>query len=138
MTLDKIFKDGDFTTARRSPTARATYEVKLTITKNAVTIMFRGSAYERFYGKRVVPIVFNTKNDKRIYFATEEKVNASDGNRHPGYTVSEQNNGKTPSSKIVISASSDMEKFKDFIGEYGKLHLDADCMLYFIERPTRF
>lgn len=136
MTLDKIFKEGNFVTKQRTGSTNASYTVKVTITKDGTSIIFKGNAIELFKGKKIVPIIVNGKDAKRVYFAPENKVNATGSNSNPGYTVSSrEKNGGYYDAKLFMRTG---DKFKDFVGEYKKLHLDADCMLYFIERPTRF
>ena len=133
MTLDNIFKTSEMVTAKRR-NGLSKYTVKVTVRDDKARIYFKGRARELFEGKRLVPIIHNTTAVKRIYFAPESAVNASDAIRNPGYKLS-----ATPKSdSLFITICSAKDSFTDFVGEYQEIHLDADCMLYFIERPTRF
>lgn len=134
MTLDKIFKTSEMVTAKRTGGGHSAYTVKITVNDDKARIYFKGRAKELFEGKKIVPIVHNTNSMKRVYFAPESAVNASDAVRNPGYKLS-----ATPKSdSVFITICSAKDKFSDFVGDYNNISLDADCLLYFIERPTMF
>lgn len=137
MTLDKIIRESEIVSrAKGGNRATEKYTVRITVSENNKTarIYFDGRAKEIFKGSKVVPIVHNTANVKRVYFAKENQINASDALRNPGYSLNE-----TPKSATIgFSMMNRADTFKDFAGSYSDIHLDADCMLYFIERPTRF
>ena len=135
MTLDKIFKEGEIVRRQRPACSRG-YDVKISPRKDGTTVSFyfRGKARELYEGEKVVPLVVNNSTEKRIYFAKEKQINASDAIRNPGYKVGAMS--KTNAVFFTVKGKEDV--LKDFYGEYSNLHLDADCMLYFIERPTRF